>query len=91
MKRNIEKILESKVPVINRIIEKYIPRNYDKNSLFFRLSPPRYEYNLEELNKGIAEPLWDFLDRGGKRWRPTLFLLFCEALGKDPKNSWISP
>ena len=23
------------------------------------------------------------LDRGGKRWRPALFLLICEALGND--------
>lgn len=86
MKRDIEKLLKEKAPVIDRIIERYIPRNYDKNSLVFRLSPPRYEYNLEALNKGIAEPLWEFLDRGGKRWRPTLFLLVCEALGKDPQK-----
>jgi len=26
----------------------------------------------------------DFLSRGGKRWRPALFLLFTEALGGDP-------
>jgi geranylgeranyl pyrophosphate synthase len=42
-----------------------------------------YSYNLEPLNKAIAEPIWDMLDRGGKRWRPALFLLICEALGKD--------
>jgi geranylgeranyl pyrophosphate synthase len=42
-----------------------------------------YSYNLEPLNKAVAEPIWDMLDRGGKRWRPALFLLICEALGKD--------
>ncbi len=26
------------------------------------------------------------LDRGGKRWRPALFLLICEALGKKAKD-----
>jgi geranylgeranyl pyrophosphate synthase len=41
-----------------------------------------YSYNLEPLNKAIADPIWDMLDRGGKRWRPALFLLICEALGK---------
>ena len=40
-----------------------------------------YSYNLEPLNKAIADPIWDMLDRGGKRWRPALFLLICEALG----------
>jgi geranylgeranyl diphosphate synthase type I len=80
---DIEKILTEKIPIIDKTIEKYIPRRYDKDSIVFALSPPRYDYNLEAINKAIAEPLWEFLDRGGKRWRPTLFLLVCEALGKD--------
>jgi geranylgeranyl pyrophosphate synthase len=42
-----------------------------------------YSYNLEPLNKAISEPIWDMLDRGGKRWRPALFLLICEALGNE--------
>jgi geranylgeranyl pyrophosphate synthase len=44
------------------------------------VNPPRYSYNLEPLNKAIADPVWDILDRGGKRWRPALFMLICEAL-----------
>jgi geranylgeranyl pyrophosphate synthase len=38
------------------------------------------------LNKAIAEPIWEILDRGGKRWRPALFLLVCEALGKNSED-----
>jgi len=86
MKIDVEKLLEEKAPMIDKTIEKYLPRNYDKNSLVFSLSPPRYDYNLTALNKAVAEPLWDFLDRGGKRWRPSLFLLVVEALGGDPKE-----
>jgi geranylgeranyl diphosphate synthase type I len=41
---------------------------------------------METLNKAIAEPIWDILDRGGKRWRPALFLLICEALGKKSED-----
>ncbi len=85
-KMSIKKILEEKAPIINKAIEKYIPRKYDRKSLVFTLGPPRYEYHLEALNKAIAEPIWEFLDRGGKRWRPTLFILVCEALGKDPQE-----
>ena len=85
-KINIEKILEEKAPIIDKAIEKYIPRKYDKDSLVFTLGPTRYEYHLETLNKAIAEPIWEFLDRGGKRWRPSLFLLICEALGKDSEE-----
>ncbi len=85
-KISIEKILEEKALIIDKAIEKYIPRKYDKDSLVFALGPPRFEYHLQALNKAVAEPVWEFLDRGGKRWRPTLFILVCEALGKDPKE-----
>ncbi|MEM3699384.1 MAG: polyprenyl synthetase family protein [Candidatus Bathyarchaeia archaeon] len=50
------------------------------------MNPPSYSHNLEALNKAIAEPIWEFLERGGKRWRPALFLLIIEALGKNPKD-----
>jgi geranylgeranyl pyrophosphate synthase len=86
MKIDIEKMLEEKAKTIDKMIERYIPRKYEKNSLVFSVSPPGYDYNLEALNKALAEPIWDFLDRGGKRWRPALFLLIVEALGKDPEQ-----
>ena len=83
---DIEEILREKAPLINKTIEKYVPRVFSKNAVLFKLSPPRYSYNLEALNKAVADPVWEFLDRGGKRWRPTMFLLVCEALGKDWKE-----
>jgi len=86
MEISVEKFLEQQVAIIDKMIEKYIPRKFGKDAVVFGLSPPRYAYNFEALNKAIAEPIWEFLDRGGKRWRPSLFLLICEALGKDPKD-----
>ena len=83
---SIEKFLEEKASVINKTVEKYVPRKFDRNTAVFALSQPKYGYNLETLNKAIAEPIWEFLDRGGKRWRPSLFLLVIEALGKNPKD-----
>jgi geranylgeranyl pyrophosphate synthase len=83
---DIEEILQEKAPLINKAVEKYVPRVFSKNAALFKLSPPRYSYNLEALNKALADPIWEFLDRGGKRWRPTMFLLVCEALGKDPND-----
>jgi geranylgeranyl pyrophosphate synthase len=82
----IEKYLKEKVSEIDRAIEEYIPRQFDKSSAVFILNKPNYSFNLEALNNAIADPIWEFLDRGGKRWRPSLFLLVCEALGKDPKE-----
>ncbi|MEM3626846.1 MAG: polyprenyl synthetase family protein [Candidatus Bathyarchaeia archaeon] len=83
---NIEEFLEEKAALINKAIEKYIPRIFTEEATLFRFNPPRYAYGLEALNKAIAEPLWEFLDRGGKRWRPALFLLICEALGRNPED-----
>jgi len=83
---DVEKMLAENAPIIDQMIERYIPKEYDKSAVVFFLNPPRYDYNIEALNKTIAEPIWDFLERGGKRWRPSLFLLVVEALGKDPKS-----
>jgi geranylgeranyl pyrophosphate synthase len=81
---DIEKFLKEKAPLIDKAIEKYIPRKYSKNSRLFQIIPPKYCCNVETINKAIADPIWDMLDRGGKRWRPALFLLICEAFGKTP-------
>ena len=83
---DITKYLEETAPLIDRAIEKYIPRKFTKSSILFEINPPKYSYNFETLNKAIAEPIWEILDRGGKRWRPALFLLVCEALGKKPES-----
>ncbi|MDI6806505.1 MAG: polyprenyl synthetase family protein [Candidatus Aenigmarchaeota archaeon] len=83
---DIEKLLVGKAKLIDALIEKYIPRKYDKKSLIFTCGEPRYEYNTQAVQKSIAEPIWELLDRGGKRWRPVLFLLVYEALGGDPKK-----
>ena len=80
---NIEKVLGNQAPTVDRAIEEIIPRKMKKGSVVFDLSPPKYSYNLDAFNKAITEPIWEFLDRGGKRWRPGLFLLICEALGQN--------
>ena len=79
---DIEKYLEDTAPLIDKAIEKYIPRKFTNEAALFKVTPPAYSYTLEPLNKAIADPIWDMLDRGGKRWRPTLFLLICESLGQ---------
>jgi len=83
---NIQELLEKKAPIIDKAIEKYIPRKFSKDALLFKVDPPRYAYNIEAVDKAVAEPVWEFLDRGGKRWRPNLFLLIVEALGKNPDD-----
>jgi len=86
MQIDIEKFLKEKAAVVDQLIERYIPKKFEKNSLVFELNPPRYGHSLEALNQAIAQPMWDFLERGGKRWRPALFLLVIEALGEDSEK-----
>ena len=64
MENDIIEFLAKQAAVIDKMIEKYIPRRFDENSAVFKLSPPRYAFNLEAVNKAIAEPIWEFLDRG---------------------------
>jgi len=86
VKVDVEKMLENNASTIDEMIERYMPRKFNKASVIFSMNPPKYEYNLEALNKALAEPIWDFLSRGGKRWRPSLFLLTVEALGRNPEE-----
>ena len=75
--------LEKKKPQIDNIIETQIPRNPDKNTLNDICGNPRFTHCIDSAKKAVHEPIWDLLDRGGKRWRPALFLLIVEALGGD--------
>ncbi len=75
--------MEKLKPEIDKIIEKYLPSKVTQEWLEFTFGKPRYKYNVEASQKAIIDPIRDFLDRGGKRWRPVLFLLIAEAVGGD--------
>lgn len=78
---DIEAFLEETAKKVNARIEKYIPRIFSEDSILFNILKPNYRMDFNALNRAISEPMWEFLDRGGKRWRPALFLLLYEALG----------
>ena len=71
---------------VDKSLEKVLPRKATSKSLGLLIGPTRFKLHEEALNKAINIPVWDFLDRGGKRWRPTLFLLIVDLLGKNPKE-----
>jgi len=86
MCEDIVKLLLNKKHLVDSAIMRYLPRRFDKDYLEFAFGKPKYAYDLDALSKSLAEPVWDFLDRGGKRWRPALFMLITEALGGDIKK-----
>jgi len=83
MPSDILEFLEMRREFIDRVLKKYLPEKLDERYVQWLLGKPGFEYTIKPLDKSLAEPIWDFLDRGGKRWRPALFLLFTEALGGD--------
>ena len=83
---DVKKFLAEKKGMIDSTIESYIPRELDEKSIEWMLGKAKYKYNLEAPQKTIIEPMWEFLDRGGKRWRPALLLLVNEALGGEPEK-----
>ena len=72
-------------PVIDAEIERLLPRTVDEEYLREFFGSPSYEYDPEAVQRAIAAPIWDLLDRGGKRWRAVLFLVIVEAIGEDPE------
>lgn len=83
---NIEKYLENLRPEIDKIIEKYLPRKISKKWTIEVFGKPEYNFSLKAIQGAILDPIWNFLDRGGKRWRPALFLLTLEALNGNVKK-----
>ncbi|MEM5812505.1 MAG: polyprenyl synthetase family protein [Candidatus Aenigmatarchaeota archaeon] len=87
MKTNeTEKILEHFKKIIDREIEKILPKKPDKISMEKIFGKPKYSYDISAIFKTLNIPVWDSISRGGKRWRPTLFLLIANAMGGDIKK-----
>lgn len=82
-KGEIVDYLENLKPKIDKVIERYLPKKANKKWLDFTFGKPRYSFDLRAAQGAISDPVWDFLSRGGKRWRPVLFLLVTEAIGGD--------
>jgi len=84
---DIERFLEEKKQDIDDVIRKYIPDKISPEYMDRMIGRARHDYDLDAINSALTEPVWDFLSRGGKRWRPALFMLIAEALGADMKKA----
>ncbi|ELZ00413.1 polyprenyl synthetase family protein [Natrialba asiatica] len=71
-------------PVVDGAIADLVPREIDTEYLESFFGEPTYAYDPDALQRALSDPLWDLLDRGGKRWRAVLFLVFIEGFGEDP-------
>ena len=76
----------------SKILEEILPRNFkseDDLASYFEinsLSPYaniRDKITLQSINNAVNTPMWDLLDRGGKRWRPILGLMIAKYLNLE--------
>ncbi|MFA5763458.1 MAG: polyprenyl synthetase family protein [archaeon] len=77
----IKEFLAKYKPSVEEEIEKYIPRNATVDWVESALGKTVFELDLEAYTAGANAPIWDLLDRGGKRFRPMLTCIASEAVG----------
>jgi geranylgeranyl diphosphate synthase type I len=82
----MEEVLAKWRPVIDDTIEELLPREIDEEYMSSFFGDPTYRYQPAAIQHALADPIWDLLDRGGKRWRAILFLIIVDALGEDPEE-----
>jgi len=73
-------------PVVDDTIERLLPRVLDEAYLTDFFGEATYSYHSAGIQQALADPIWNLLDRGGKRWRAVLFLVFVDGLGEDPEE-----
>ncbi|GAD53222.1 octaprenyl diphosphate synthase / Dimethylallyltransferase / (2E,6E)-farnesyl diphosphate synthase / Geranylgeranyl diphosphate synthase [Halarchaeum acidiphilum MH1-52-1] len=73
-------------PAVDREIERVLPRELTADYLRTFFGEGRYEYDPDAIEDALSTPVWDLLDRGGKRWRAVVFLMLVEGFGADPET-----
>lgn len=73
--------LKEQADGIDQRMESILPRELTQEWVDTVLGASTYSVDLVNLTSSLSKPVWDFLDRGGKRWRPVLMLTAAESVG----------
>jgi geranylgeranyl diphosphate synthase type I len=73
-------------PAVDRAIEDLLPRQIDDAYLGDFFGEASHGYHAGAIQRALADPIWNLLDRGGKRWRAILFLIAVDAFGGEPRD-----
>lgn len=71
---------------IEKTIEKFFPEKWGKKDALFWMGKTIFDIDIEAINRNINLPIRDFILRGGKRWRPILFLTILKLFGSNYKK-----
>ena len=80
----MQEVLEEWRPVVDEMLEQLLPREVDDAYLTRYFGDASFQYDTRAIQRALADPVWDLLDRGGKRWRPIVSLLFMDGFGINP-------
>lgn len=81
----MRELLETWRPRIDAAIEEVLPRTIDETYLREYFGEPTFAYDAAGIQQALADPVWELLDRGGKRWRVVVCMQFIEGFGEDPE------
>jgi len=82
---NIHSYMDSFIGRIDGSIESFLPKEIDNSWLDHFIGPEFWKHDIKGHNKGLIDPAWDLLSRGGKHWRPICAKLILEILGVDSR------
>ncbi len=80
----LSELLEKNKKAVNSELKRFLPARISEKWL--ERNTGTASYDVKAVNEFLAKPVWDFLGRGGKRWRPLLMFISCGAVGGNPKQ-----
>ncbi|MBI4873508.1 MAG: polyprenyl synthetase family protein [Acidobacteria bacterium] len=64
---------------------RFLPKVVEERDMHRYAGPPAWAYESSSCTSMLSQPLWDLMDRDGKRWRAIFSFLLLDALGRDPE------
>lgn len=83
---DIETLISENAKIIDNQLKKQILEYYSKEDISKLIGKQIYDYDERAFSLSLIDPLWYILNLGGKRWRPTLMMLFLEAFGQKKEE-----
>jgi len=71
--------------LVDRELLRFLPKAMEESDIRRYAGPPAWLHEPSSYTSSLAKPLWDLMDRDGKRWRAVFSCLLLDALGRDPE------
>ncbi len=82
----MQSVLDEWRPMVDQTLERLLPREVDEAYLAEYFGEASFRYDTRAIQNALSDPVWDLLDRGGKRWRPIVCLLFLDGFGRHAER-----